>query len=156
MSTNILPSRGCVYSVESDKAEGFYSVKGLSHGSQSPSDRPILVRAISFEDKDITSPITTLGGVRVIYRFGKGIGNVRISGEILMGPAGDAGNAQSQSDVITFFESHRVSVRDEPVIATLPGGRGVQAYLYGLLMGDMDPATHTQPFLITGYLADID
>lgn len=151
---NLLPARGCVYSVDSDNPEGFYSVEGLSHGHESPTDRPILIQSVTFQDQDISSPITTLSGKRVIYRFGRGVGNMRVSGELLMGPAGSADSANGQASVIQYFNSHRLSARDEPSLVTLPGGRGLAAYFTGLVMAEMDPNTHTQPFGLLGYLVD--
>ena len=151
---DILTARGCVYLVPAKtNKEGFYSLDGLDHGHKSSKDTPILLRSITMQDVDLTSPVTTLSGVRVLYRFGKGVGDVRINGDLLLGQAG--GNPTNQKDLISFFDSNRVSVKEEPIEFTLPGGHGGYVYLTGLILGETDPATHTQPFALVGYLASL-
>ena len=152
---NILPSRGCVYYEGSDShSDGFYSVTGLSHGARSNAKYPILIHSVAFEDTDISSPVTTLSGRRVLYRFGKGVGNVRVPGEILLGPPETAGQSDGQNTLISFFQDNRISAREDPVSVTLPGGRGIKVYFNSLVIGDTNPENHSQPFQLVGYLAD--
>lgn len=153
---NILPARGCVYSVSSEgSGEGFYSVSGLTHGSSS-GNGVILIHSVNTEDTDITSAVTTISGIRILYRFGKGVGNVRVTGQVLLGPAGSASSADAPSKLVDFYQTNRVSNKDTPTNVTLPGGKGLKVYFNSLVLGDTDPNTHTQPFVLIGFLADFE
>jgi len=151
----LFSTRGCVFHVPmgaGPSGEGFYSVEGLSHGTRSSNIyAPILIKGVPHEDKDIIAPVTTLNGKQIIYRFGKGLGNVSIEGELLLGPGG---HTDTYGDLVTFFEENRVAVRDEPVTVSMPGGRGIKVYLQRLSIARVDPNHHTQDFIFVGIKAE--
>ena len=93
-----------------------------------------------------------MGNIKVFYTLGQNFGNVRIGGEILLGPLGDM-----QTDGIKFlneyFNTHRVSVLKKAITVSI-GDVAYQVFLTGIAIGEIDKEFHILPFEMIGTLVD--
>lgn len=147
--------RGSVLTSEPSEngGAGFYRLDGFPSG-----ENGILLYSCSPTESDIHTPMVTLEGKKILYKFGKAFGNFSISGELLLGAAGSDGSGVSGSalaDLTSYFEKHRLSNKDDPTILTAAGGdTKYYLYLIGLQIFDMNTEFHTMPFTITALIAD--
>lgn len=156
MSQTLFPSKGCVYLVDRSEGNtaGYYSIEGLETGGKGPS--VILIDDIKSEASDIINPVVTLGGGKMLYRFGSDFGAMSIVGAVLLGPsASGTTGVEAYSNLIEFFEANRVSAKKEPTALSLPGGVARKVHLYSMTIGDTDPVFHVAQFMIGAITADL-
>lgn len=148
----LAPSRGCFFKInpESGGAEGsgFYKVEGLT----SPADSSaILVNGVHIKDDDVVMPVITLENTRILYSFGANFGEVTVTGSILLGKAGSAGDALKT--LLDFFKSNRVSEKKDTITVSGPPGASWKLFLIGMQLSEPDPQFHIQPFSLIGNIA---
>ena len=151
MSASFYPARGCVYQVPGDaggNGPGFYALepKLTSQGSI------ILLQGVEQQLSDIIQPIVTLEDTKLIYTFGSNFQRISIYGEILLGPVG--GSGAGASDVVSYFQTNRMSQKQSTIFISTPGSKAIAAYLQSLVVGKVDPQFHIQPFIFTALAAD--
>lgn len=153
--SDFFPARGCIYAWSGNSGgseSGFFSMEGLNTGKQGTS--VVLLNGVDVQDVDIILPVVTLTNAKILYTFGSDFGNVRIVGEILLGPAGNKVSAEGMNTVRQFFMNNRVSELGKPVSVSLPGSYSLSVYLHGLRIGAPSPDTHVQEFVFSGMTAD--
>lgn len=144
MATNFFPARGCVYHVEGDD-NSLYRLEGLRTGGSGSS--VILLTGLDLEVRDIVMSVNTTAGFKVMYVFGEDFGNVRVSGEILLGSEINSGH---KVDLVRlWFDKNRVSVKKAPVNFSI-GSSAFSVYLHGMLLGSPDTQFQIQPFAFSG------
>jgi hypothetical protein len=146
---NFLSSRGCIYKyTPADGAgKGFYDLQQLRANVPD-----CLLVGVDLNDVDIVSPVATLDGKRILYTFGQGFGDVRISGELLLGPAGSQG-AANIGKLVKWFNAARVSQLKRGISLSV-GSSGYKVYVQQMSIAQMDPELHVQPFGIVAMIAD--
>jgi hypothetical protein len=161
----LIPCRGNVYKVDptagftdengvysgagSNGDIGFYRVEGLE-AKKGPGDA-LLIMSVSPQKSDVVAPIITLENTRILYSFGANFGNITISGMVLLGKSGSPG--QSLKTIVDFFESNRVSKSTSPINVTGPSVAW-KVFLTGLSINEADSVNNTQPFALTGIIAE--
>jgi hypothetical protein len=124
-------------------------LEGLSSGGSSGAI--VLIDSATVRDRDIVSPVSGLGNSKIIYVFGTAVGDVDISGRILLGPSGRATNGISK--IKDYFESKRVFKSRGGVNLSVPGA-AYKIQLIGFALGAADPFFNIQQFVISGIIAD--
>jgi len=148
----LTPCRGNVYKVnpvEGSGDSGFYKVNGLE-GKKGPGDA-LLIMSVSPQKSDVVAPVITLENTRILYSFGANFGNITISGLLLLGKSGQPG--QCLKTLTDFFDSKRVSKSSSSINVTGPGSSW-KVFLTGLSVGEADSVNNTQPFALTGIIAE--
>jgi hypothetical protein len=149
---NYLCARGTVAHGLASNTAGIYKVEGLETKKGS---YPLLIKSISWGKRDLLLPVACLNGVKVIYSFGPGFGEVVVRGEILLGPlAGGAGGTQNLQGLIDWFEAHRVSKSRRPVKLSIVQQGAVKAYLNTLQIAEPNQEFQTQMFAMGGVLVE--
>jgi len=144
MSCNfIFPQRGFVHVASSYQA-GLYQVEGI----QLPR---VLITGMPLEDSDIILRQQTINGNRILYSMGPAFGEIAITGELLLGPAGES-KGEILDALIRWFEANRVSAKKGP-ISISAGQTGYKFFMYRLALGQADPEFNTQTFILQGALA---
>jgi hypothetical protein len=147
----LTPCRGNVYRVNPVAGNGdssFYRVEELT-ASKGPGDA-LLIMSVSPTEGDVVAPVITLENTRILYSFGAKFGNITISGMILLGKSGEPGKSLKQ--LVDFFEERRVSKNKVPITVTGPS-TGWKVFLTGLDIGEADSVNNSQPFSLTGIIA---
>lgn len=142
-------TRGCVYTVsEIGGGKGFYALDELKASD-------VLVLGSDLSIGDIASPLTTLNRDRIMYSFGVDWGRAEIQGLVLLGEGGAAGEGDSLTALIDFFNKHRLANADKPCSLSIPGDKAFNVWLHRLTIGLPDPQFHTQPFSISATVDEI-
>ena len=153
---NILCDRGTVfYWVPKDKKSGepIYAIEGLT-GTPG-----ILVDGVVRTDTDAVAPITTLEGDQLLYVFGSAIGDVSITGIILLGKfsgkssgftSGKGTGKERVAQVVNWFNTNRVSKLESSVEISIAGAGAFDCFVTGLVVGKPDPERQILPFSISG------
>ena len=154
MGSCFFSARGTVfaYSMGSKSSKGFYALKPPISQTDT-GNSPVLIDGVELSDVDLVAPMPLLSGFKVLYTFGTDFGNVVIHGKVLLGPTADT--AASMGNVIAYFNAYRISNSPPQYIqVSVPGAKAYNVFLTGLAMGLPDPMFHTQPFALTGLIAD--
>ncbi len=149
--TNYLCARGSVVNGLPKNSAGVYSVDGLE---SKKGQYPLLITGISYDKKDMILPVTCLNGVKVLYSFGEGFGQVVVRGQILLGPQAGGGSTSHLQGLIDWFQSKRVSKSRTPVKLSILRSGAVRAYLNSLQIAEADPQFHIQQFAMGGVLVE--
>lgn len=147
----LTPCRGNVYKVnpvEGSGDNGFYYIPELQ-AKKGPGDA-LLITSVNPQETDIVAPVITLENTKILYSFGSNFGNITISGMLLLGKSGTPG--ECLKSLIDFFESNRVSKTSSAINVSGPG-TGWRVFLIGLAIADADSNTNTQPFSLSGIIA---
>lgn len=146
------PARGCVYTLSGGNGasggRGYYALEGLQGGSASS---PVLVQGADITDRDAVQPVLGLGGQKLVYVFGETFGSVRVTGQVLLGPAGSTNSGFQQ--VTQFFRQSRTANGGGLVNLSMPGG-GYKIHLVGFGVANPDPEFHIQPFMFFGLISE--
>ena len=151
MSRNYLCARGTVVNGLPAGGSGIYKVEGLETKKGS---YPLLISSISWGKRDILLPVPCLNGVKVIYSFGPGFGEVVIRGQILLGPLAGGGGTRNLQGLVDWFEQRRVSKSKKPVKLSIVGQGAVKAYLNTLQIAEPNQEFQTQMFAMGGVLVE--
>ena len=143
---NLFPSNGCVYS-SGGGGSGFFSMEGLN----SSGGTRVIIDNVGLRDRDMVSPVSGLGNSKLLYVFGNAVGDVDVTGRILLGPSGVSGNGISS--VKRFFEKNRVFNSGKGVNLSVPGAV-YKIRIVGFALGSSEPAYNIQTFIISGLIAD--
>jgi len=135
-----------------------YKIKGLT-GTPG-----IIVASVVREENDAVAPASTLDGEHLLYVFGKAIGNVTITGLILLGKFKGKASGFSKPGKKTghdllgvlhdWFNKKRVSKLEDSVEISIAGYGAYDCFLTSLRIGAPNPAVQTMPFVITGIAGD--
>jgi hypothetical protein len=137
--------RGTIYNVIKGDSAGLFRFK------PGPDHKHILFTDSNIEDRDAFSSVATLTGDQILYVFGKEVGNVVVSGEILMGALDKLSAVQSSrafSELVNWFQTNRVSKKKGPVKLSVAGAKAYPVYIVGLTIGGVDPELNTARFSI--------
>lgn len=153
MST-LFPAKGCFYRVEGPtKGESYYKLDPPLRGG----DIPIIILNVRENLSDITTPMSCLENVKILYTFGQAIGQVTIGGEVLLGPSG--GIKAGESILDEYFSKNRSSNSGRPVklskLGSTGSGGAIPIYLTSMRKGRVDPQTHVLDFQISGFFLDM-
>ena len=135
--------RGTVYVVKGSAGQGLYSVPGLT-GSYT------LVNGMDVEEMDSFSTVATLDDQQIMYVFGKDTGNVKISGIILLGPAGANKGTGDVKSLASWFSKVRVSKSNQALSVSIAGAGAMKVYIVGLVLGVPDAELNIMPFAVIG------
>lgn len=152
-SKKFFPGRGCTTAVtdgEEGDSTGHYDVDGLKD-VVSAGKEFLLISNVSPTEADITSKVATLGGKRILYTFGKAMGDIQINGELLMGEV-TAGPSGSMAKLKQWFDTRRVSELENTVQVTAGSGNSYNVALTSLSFAHPDPEFNSVQFLITGVI----
>ena len=128
---------------------GFYKIEpAVEHAGGGRA----LIMAVTPNFVEIVQPTTTLDDRRILFVFGTAWNDVSVMGLLLLGDHTTKG--AQLSSLLTWYNKNRVSKRPEPVLVSL-GDAGFDAYVVGLSLGEADPNTNKQPFVIRLVTADI-
>jgi len=133
-SESILPGRGFVKIVNAYK-RGMFFVQGLS--------RPGVLLSIQTENKELVLPHVGMNGQQLLYVFGRNVGDVIVTGELLLCAAPNLSTALQ-----AWYEKNRVSAVRLPVQFSIQD-RAFPAYVTGLALAESDPNLGTQAFAIS-------
>ena len=149
--SNFLCARGTVVNSLGSNSAGIYKVEGLETKKGA---YPLLITAISWGKRDLLLPVSCLNGVKIIYSFGPGFGEVVVRGNILLGPLAGGAGTQNLQGLIDWFEGKRVSKSRKPVQLSILRQGAVRAYLNTLQIAEPNPEFQTQMFAIGGVLVE--
>ena len=148
----ITPCRGHVMRVtpvSGGDNVGFFYIPSLA--AKKGDGDALLITGVAPKKSDVVTPIITLENTRILYSFGANFGDISVSGLILLGKSGNPGG--SLKTLVDFFESNRVSKKKSPTRVSGPK-TAWQVFFTGLQIGEADPVFNTQPFSITGIIAE--
>lgn len=123
------------------KGVGFYSMDPMIK----PSQGKCLITGVQLEFQEIMQPTVTLDDTRTIYTFGSAWSEASISGLLLLGDSADGG--PGITDLQAWYEANRISVKKKPIALSL-AKRGIEAFVAGLQMGEVDPNFNKQAFSV--------
>jgi hypothetical protein len=149
--SDYLCARGTVINGLPRGSAGIYAVEGLE---SKKGDYPLLITGISWDKRDLLLPVACLNGVKVIYSFGEGFGQVLVRGQILLGPQVGQGSTSHLQGLIDWFQSKRSAKGKRPVKLSILRSGAVRAYLNSLQIADADPQFHVQNFALGGVLVE--
>lgn len=147
MAEVLIPSKGCVFSVRRDGGASFYALSPELKGSE---ENPILIDGPDSTDQDNVFAVSTLDEKQFIYTFGEDLGNVAISGRILLGPVQSGG--RGLQPLMDYFKRNRLSASGKPISVDFPGGSAAKVALTALSLGKPDPEFHIQVFALRGII----
>lgn len=175
-STMVLSVRGTFYMVNmsDNSSPGMYAIKELTEfirkqtagPAEDPANEvtlptssnavpPVLLTGMEFNQIDIISEVPCLNNVKVFYTFGQNFGQIRITGEVLLGPLGNTQQHNLGFKLLhDFFNQFRVSNYRLPISVSV-ANESFFVYLKGLGIGQIDPVYHILPFVMFGTLLDI-
>jgi hypothetical protein len=149
----LVPCRGNVFRVNPVQGQGgdrgFFDIEGLS--AKKGDGDALLINSVAPTENDVVLPVITLENTRILYSFGANFGSINISGTILLGKSGQAG--QSLKTIIDFYKQKRVSNNQSTVKVTGPSASW-KVFLIGLQIGEADPQLNMQPFSLAGNIAE--
>jgi hypothetical protein len=146
-----LCARGTVVNGLPKNAAGIYAVAGLESKKGA---YPLLITGISWGKRDLLLPVACLNGVKVIYSFGEGFGDVVVRGQILLGPQAGQGSTSHLQGLIDWFQSKRSAKSKAPVKLSILRSGAVRAYLTSLQIAEADSQFHVQNFAMGGVLVE--
>ena len=154
---DILCERGTIFywkSKDKKSKKELYKIEGLT------SKPGILVEGVVRNESDAVAPITTLEGDQLLYVFGEAIGNVVITGTILLGSFKGSGSGFSAGSgeegtellgvVTDWFSKNRVSSLEDSVQISIADTGAFECFITGLVVEKPNAAVQTIPFTITG------
>jgi len=173
-------SRGVVYKINNGTATHKYSLQGSGGGEffdrgaggggpgggaggaaagaaaglvDSESETVVILTGYQLREQEILGKTACLNDYRVMYSFGKGFGDITISGEALLG-------APEQSDSFeaklkTFYETNRVSQKVDGAVkfSTGQAAETFEFFLVGMSVNGYQPEVEILPFSFTGVLS---
>jgi len=148
---NYLCARGTVVNGLPSNSSGIYKIEGLEAKKGS---YPLLIKSIGWGKRDLLLPVACLNGVKIIYSFGSGFGDVVVRGEILLGPLAGGAGTQNLQGLVDWFESRRVSKSQKPVKLSIIHQGAVKAYLNTLQIAEPNQEFQTQMFAMGGILVE--
>mgnify|MGYP001461555970 CR=1 FL=1 len=120
---------------------------------------PVYLTSIDVSDYDITGKVVCLNDKRVLYEFGKGFGQIAISGEILIGTPAESTHTHGKlKPIIKFFNSKRVSAPGGKAPLTISAGKlggKFKFYLTTFSFGQIRPEIGLINFQLSGDLIDM-
>jgi len=150
---DMLCERGTLFYWEGTSDSALYKIKGLT-------DTPgIIVEGVVRHERDAVSPITTLEGDHLLYVFGEALGDVAITGIILLGAfkgqasgfsTGEKEGSELIEIVTEWFQENRVSVLEKGVDISVAGSGAFECFVTGLTIEKPNPAVQTIAFTFTG------
>ena len=150
------PSRGAIYKVDGDGKHKYKLEPELfkKTGSSSISKNgQILFTGYSLVEKEIVAKNACLNDQRVMYTFGKGFGDIIVTGEMLLGIP--EGKSKIENELQEYYEAQRVHTKkEEPLTLTGPSGFTKEFYLVGLSIMQYNVALEILGFRLTGVLAE--
>lgn len=140
---------GCYHILGNDK--GLYELDPpLSHANI-----PILINAAPTTRSDISSMVSCLENVKVIYSFGQDFGTIEIVGEVLLGPSGTINAGERILE--DYFQKYRMSNYKKMVkLSSTSGNTKTPFFLISYSKGSVDPETHILPFTFSGVVVELD
>ena len=148
MATNFLSSRGAVYKAI-DSGDSRYAINPdfRVNGEKFAT----ILTGYNVQEQEIVAQAACLNDLRVMYTFGKGFGNIQITGEMLLG----APEAQSSIEgaLFGYYETNRVSVKKKPLTLSISGGGSIPFYLIGISVNQYNLELELLPFSLTGVVA---
>lgn len=130
---------------------GFYR---LDPEIKNTSGARALIMGVGLEFQEIVQPVTTLDDRRFLYLFGTAWNELTVQGLLLLGDASTSG-AQLTA-LIEWYNSNRVSQKEEGVIDVSLGDASLEAYVVGLSLGQANPSNNSQSFAIRLVTTDVD
>lgn len=137
--------RGSVHVIDGGRGgggSGFYAIKPPIEDS---ANAKALIMGISLDFQEIVQPTTTLDDRRILYLFGTAWNEMSVSGLLLLGDSTTRGAQLGR--LMDWYSTNRVSQRKKPIAVSLGDG-GLDAYVVGLSLGQANPQTNTQSFVI--------
>jgi hypothetical protein len=150
----ILASRGTAY---------YYKGKGVEKYKLEPdpfkqekAKQDTLAYAIIFtgftlNEQEVTAKVSCLNDQRVMYTFGKGFGDISVSGEVLCGAPEDQGGGEQA--LVEYYETNRVGVLKSPITLSGPKGFTAEFFLTGLTISQYNTQLEILNFRFNGVLA---
>jgi hypothetical protein len=142
MAKILIPSKGCVYYPRGRRMAGFYQLFPALRAS----DRtPIIITGVDADEGDSVVPKATLDDKKFLFVMGEDFGNITISGVALLGQVQEQG--RSNRVLRSYFQQHRTTRREQPVLLSMPGHVAAAVYLTRIVIAQPDPEFHIQPFM---------
>ena len=162
MPASFLTARGAVYIHDVEPkgktyklspnlfAAGKHNEKSDTHDSTA-----VIFTGYTMKENEIVAKAACLNDNRVLYTFGKGFGDITISGEALMGPAYIHSNFEGVLQ--TYYELNRASVggggAHVSLSSTQGGGMALPFFLVGMSVNGYDPTLEILSFSLIGVLS---
>ena len=147
------PSRGAIYKVDGDGIHKYEVQPETPFDNGTPEKGITIFTGYTLNEQEIVSKNACLNDQRVMYTFGKGFGNIVITGEMLLGIPENQGD--KEQELSTYYESWRVhSKKDEPLTLSGPNGFSKEFYLVGMTVTNYNVAMEILGFRLTGILAE--
>ena len=152
MADILSAGRGTMYLVNSDLTKR-YALGGGAGGNlfQTNSKWAILFTGYTITEQEILSKSACLEDKRVMYSFGKGFGDISITGEALLGNS--KSKANFESTLKEFYESNRLSQNPVPLKLSVIGTNVFEFYLVGVNVAGYNSNYEILPFSLVGVLA---
>lgn len=141
MSIDFHECNGTIHKVQDGGGRGVYQVRpGLPSGTG-----VTVINQIDVGMQEIVQPVTTLDGKKMLYVYGSAWSDGQLSATQYLG-----NNYESVSNaglIVRWYMENRVSVLNGPIDISI-GVDGVEAYVVGIRMGQIDPGFNKQEFTI--------
>lgn len=161
MATNFLPGRGLIVKIQLGRAGGAYEFESSELGSLiqekgQPRKGVILIDNVTIEDQDEYAAVTAIDDYRLIFKFGKGFGQVTINATIYLPSTGCRGKSELVKKVQDAFDADRLSGdSNKPCKISIAGGAAYPFYPVKLNFIQADASNSTIKFAVAGVLAPV-
>jgi hypothetical protein len=149
MAKNFLSSRGAVYKAISGKVNKFKITPDFRKTS---GKYATLFTGYNIAEQEIVAQAACLNDLRVMYTFGKGFGNIQVTGEMLLG-APEA-NSSIESSLYDYYNKNRVSKLKAPISISLGAGGSIKFFLIGLNINQYNVDYELLPFNLQGVIQE--
>lgn len=149
---NWLSSRGAIYHHSLDSKGGKYQLKPELF-KKDPPTTAVLFTGYTLTESEIVAKNACLNDQRVMYTFGKGFGDLSVSGEILMGAPSSKSTAEA--DLLSFYEDNRVSSKKKETLTLSVASKSelIPFYLVGVSILQYNVPLEILSFRLIGVLA---
>ena len=113
---------------------------------------PVLIMGTEVTRADVVSAMACLGNLKVLYAMGQTFGDMKIVGNVLLGPLGN-GAVDGVGILNKFFNKYRVSISRASITVSI-ATQAYEFFLASMVIGDIDHEQHILPFVLGGIVVD--